>query len=606
MQEFAGDGVRTSFELNFAGGYIDPANVRAYTYVAATGEQTPVTVVLTGPNTISVVPAVPVGSFLVVYRDTDKSQPLVDFVDGAVISEANLDMVARQAIFATAEMVDRFYVTEQTVSELTTQAQEATERSEQALTVAQEAKASADAAVATSQAALDGVTGATDAAEAATAAALAATTAANDANDAVSRIEGKADAAVATANAAEGTANAIDGKAQTALDNSTAAVSAANAATSTANAVDGKAQSALDNSEAAQTDAADAKLLASQNALPVTYVSWWHKRSTIQAGSIPGDGQLISRATFPDITQAVLTGIVPVVTETEWQADPLKRGAYTLGDGSTTIRVPDYNGKSPGSIGRVFPSGDGLNSVGTAGLIQRDALQNIVGDVDLSAITGPLGASASGSGAFKRGALVRANVPTPTATTGYSLGFDASLAARTAAETRPSNVTGCFVIKAFGAVVNPGSVDAAQLASDYAVLNAAVQSLAADVQAIKGGSLLEVGSNSLGTYYKYASGDMICFINQIVNITGVTWTLGSPSYTTITGVSFPAAFVAAPLLTSMAVRDGLVANRSAYLSAANSVTATAIGIVYISAPNTSPATGGTVIITGIATGRWKA
>ena len=119
-------------------------------------------------------------------------------------------------------------------------------------------------------------------------------------------------------------------------------------------------------------------------------------------------------------------------------------------------------------------------------------------------------------------------------------------------------------------------------------------------------SLIEAGSNSLGTYYKYASGDMICLINQVVNITGVTWTTGAPSYAIITGVSFPAAFVAAPLLTSMALRDGLVANRSAYLSATSSVTAVAIGTVYLSAPNTSPATGGTVTVTGIATGRWKA
>ena len=66
---------------------------------------------------------------------------------------------------------------------------------------------------------------------------------------------------------------------------------------------------------------------------------------------------------------------------------------------------------------------------------------------------------------------------------GYAT-FDASLVARTATETRALNVTGCFVIKAFGAVVNPGSVDAAQLASDLAALSAALQTLDGSIDSI--------------------------------------------------------------------------------------------------------------------------
>ena len=56
---------------------------------------------------------------------------------------------------------------------------------------------------------------------------------------------------------------------------------------------------------------------------------------------------------------------------------------------------------------------------------------------------------------------------------GYTL--DTSLVARTASETRPQNVTGCYLIKAFGVVVNPGSANAAQLASDLATLQAGIQ-----------------------------------------------------------------------------------------------------------------------------------
>jgi len=58
-----------------------------------------------------------------------------------------------------------------------------------------------------------------------------------------------------------------------------------------------------------------------------------------------------------------------------------------------------------------------------------------------------------------------------------NVGFDASRSARTSTETRPLNVSGVWTVQAFGAVTNPGSVDAAQLASDYAALNAALQTL---------------------------------------------------------------------------------------------------------------------------------
>ncbi|ASC68587.1 hypothetical protein B9P52_31830 [Achromobacter denitrificans] len=209
--------------------------------------------------------------------------------------------------------------------------------------------------------------------------------------------------------------------------------------------------------------------------LPVGKVDWCPLRAAVWAGWIPGDGQTVSRATFPDLAQAVIDGRVPVVSEAEWQAEPLKRGAYTLGDGSTTIRVPDYNGKSAGSLGAIFLRGDGLLSAETNGLIQRDALQNITATI--SSRSGPI---VGGSGAVQVTAGGGAAGVTPTPSSGTpqnadTTTFDASRVARTATETRPLAVSGCFVIKAFGAVVNPGSVDAAQLATDYAVLNAAVQ-----------------------------------------------------------------------------------------------------------------------------------
>lgn len=224
--------------------------------------------------------------------------------------------------------------------------------------------------------------------------------------------------------------------------------------------------------------AADGKVPAAQlpliESIPMGFVAWAPKRGAIWAGWIPGDGQLVSRATFPDLAAAVADGAVPVVSEAEWLADPLKRGAYTLGDGATTIRVPDYNGKSAGTIGAPVLRGDGALSAGSSGVIQRDAIQNILGYAPN--IFGYANSHDPGTGALRKTDSVSSIVGGSSVALQLShVRFDASLAVRTATETRMTNVTGCYVIKVFGAVSRPGSVDAAQLASRLAVLEAAFQ-----------------------------------------------------------------------------------------------------------------------------------
>lgn len=194
---------------------------------------------------------------------------------------------------------------------------------------------------------------------------------------------------------------------------------------------------------------------------PAGSVAWWPMRTSIPAGQIPADGQTVSRATFPDLAAMVAAGTVPVVSEADWQADPLKRGCYTLGDGSTTIRIPDLNGKSAGSVGAVFLRGDGSRSAGTNGLLQPDVVGPHTHTTPMFAGAGQAPTWSSGGGASATYTVTNANGIGP--------------------ETRPLNVTGAWTIQAFGAVTNPGSVDAAQLASDYAVLNAAFQTVRTQV-----------------------------------------------------------------------------------------------------------------------------
>lgn len=209
--------------------------------------------------------------------------------------------------------------------------------------------------------------------------------------------------------------------------------------------------------------------------------NWWPLRSSVPAGQFPQDGQTIPRALCPDLTAMVIAGTLPVVAEATWLSDPTQRGKYTLGDGSTTIRLPDFNGKSAGSLGAVVRRGDGALSAGTGGLIQRDAFQNITGSLVSTYATsvrrGVTGAFTGSSGGTQDSLSSWQGAASPQP--GDLVNFNAanSPGARTATETRALNVTGVWTVHAFGAVVNPGSVDAAQLASDYAVLNAAVQTL---------------------------------------------------------------------------------------------------------------------------------
>lgn len=102
---FPGDGTQTNFEISFVGGYISKNHVKAYLRI---GNAEPVVTALEwqGDNTVRVVPAPPLGSTLVVYRDTPKDKPLADFSNGAVLTEASLDLNAKQAVFIAAEARD--------------------------------------------------------------------------------------------------------------------------------------------------------------------------------------------------------------------------------------------------------------------------------------------------------------------------------------------------------------------------------------------------------------------------------------------------------------------------------------------------------------------
>ena len=137
---YATDGVTTNWDFSFSGGYLDKSHVKAYTE-AASGERTEVVVteaMLVGPFQVRIFPALAVGLTLVVYRDTPKDLPLVDFTDESGFSEIALDTNAKQAVFIAAETVD-------TVN--TSNTYEATTAAASALAAANAAAVSAAAAL---------------------------------------------------------------------------------------------------------------------------------------------------------------------------------------------------------------------------------------------------------------------------------------------------------------------------------------------------------------------------------------------------------------------------------------------------------------------------
>lgn len=105
----AGDGVQEQFEISFSGGYIDRDHVKAYIEDDTTLARTAIAItegMWVGPYTIDLGQSAPVGSTMVIYRDTPKDGPMVDFTNGSIITEANLDLIAKQGVFGVAEVSD--------------------------------------------------------------------------------------------------------------------------------------------------------------------------------------------------------------------------------------------------------------------------------------------------------------------------------------------------------------------------------------------------------------------------------------------------------------------------------------------------------------------
>ncbi|EJT0117236.1 tail fiber domain-containing protein [Salmonella enterica] len=188
--------------------------------------------------------------------------------------------------------------------------------------------------------------------------------------------------------------------------------------------------------------------------MPVSWIS----RAYIPPYLQPLDGQLLERAKYPDLwAHAQQHG---TVTDADWLADQTKRGAYSDGDGSTTFRLPDWNGVQDGSIPGVFFRG----GRGTADKIMSLSMApNIVGTLASDNAGVAWQAATAASGAFGVGGLQVNNIFHPltgfdkyTGNSTYT--FEAKRSSEVygrnnASEVVPNKVSGVWCVRSSGSFV---------------------------------------------------------------------------------------------------------------------------------------------------------
>ena len=217
---------------------------------------------------------------------------------------------------------------------------------------------------------------------------------------------------------------------------------------------------------------------------PLFTVLWWPSRTAIPSGYIPADGQLLTRATYNAAWPRISAGDVPFVTDAVWLATSTSRGSYSNGNGSTTFRVPDLNGKTAGTIAAPFLRGDGTNSTGVAGQFQgSDNLAHTHSYARASQAASP-GVAGGGQAYFDNN--------NGTGTTVSSGGV----------ESRPVNVTGVYIIKLIGGASDltqeDASVAVAALEQKYLYTGGRNRIINGDCRVVQRGTLVAPSASAYG------------------------------------------------------------------------------------------------------------
>ncbi|BBT71262.1 tail fiber domain-containing protein [Klebsiella sp. WP8-S18-ESBL-06] len=184
----------------------------------------------------------------------------------------------------------------------------------------------------------------------------------------------------------------------------------------------------------------------------------WETRAYYPPNCLPRDGQIVNRADWPELW-AWAQKTSPI-TDAAWLADVTKRGSYSTGDGSTTFRLPDWNGVQSGSIpGVFFGGGAGTNDK----LLALNAAPDFGGSFGSDMAGVAWLAATSASGGFKVTAYQTNNIFHPTSGfdkySGYGLWefkgsySNAAYGRNNATEVAPNRVYGVWLVRASGGFV---------------------------------------------------------------------------------------------------------------------------------------------------------
>ncbi|MDF2784214.1 MAG: hypothetical protein K0S95_749 [Pantoea eucrina] len=120
-------------------------------------------------------------------------------------------------------------------------------------------------------------------------------------------------------------------------------------------------------------------------------VSWFNgTRAKLPTASLGSDGQILNRADYPDLWNAINSGMFNSVSDELWLDSGIStnpsanRGMYSTGDGVSTFRMPDLNGSQEGSTPNLYLRGTGTGVSGIpSGTTSDSALPNISGGFNI-------------------------------------------------------------------------------------------------------------------------------------------------------------------------------------------------------------------------------
>ena len=206
--------------------------------------------------------------------------------------------------------------------------------------------------------------------------------------------------------------------------------------------------------------------------VPVGF-EYFQMNPNVPEGSLPLLGGVYSRDTYADLWAWVQTQSGYLKTEAEWQALSTSNNGnvpfYSDGDGSTTFRVPSLHCWVKGSDGSAQLVGSYLQA----------GLPNITGELinQSSATSAP---SWGKTGAFTDGIDGTFYWVAPTMSnndTRFGITFDASLSSSiygNANTVQPESIVGMWLVKAYGTIVDTGSIDERAYMDEQLALNVPV------------------------------------------------------------------------------------------------------------------------------------